>query len=110
MRGANVVHLVGNLGQDPELRSTQSGKRVAHLSLCTEHRQGQVQWHDLVAWDAAAEILARHAGKGSRLYVQGHISYRLFQDKAGSNHRRAEIVVDEFVFLDAPKAADGGGA
>lgn len=100
MRGVNMTVLVGNLGRDPELRHTKSGKAVCELSIATEGRQGEIQWHDVVAWDKAAEIIARNARRGSRMYLQGEVRYRVFQDDRGSHHKRAKVHVDEFVFMD----------
>ena len=100
-RGVNTVHLVGNIGKDPELRATRQGTPKLEISLATEDRQGHTQWHDLVFWKSSAEIAARNLRKGARLHVTGTIRYSLFKDSKDVHHKRAYVHVQEFVFLDS---------
>lgn len=106
-RGVNKVILVGNLGQDPELRYTGSGTAVANLRLATSEvyndAQGQkvekTEWHSLVAWDKAAEILNEYAKKGTQLYVEGQLQTRKWQDRDGNDRYSTEVKIREFLFL-----------
>ncbi|HEU0055546.1 MAG TPA: single-stranded DNA-binding protein, partial [Longimicrobium sp.] len=86
-RSLNKAMLIGNLGQDPEVRTIPSGARVAQFSLATSRRwkdkngqqQEKTEWHRVVAWDFLVDIVERYARKGDRLYVEGEIEYRQYQ-------------------------------
>ena len=106
-KSVNRVILVGNVGADPEVRRTPTGKTVAHLSLATNRRfrvngelQERTDWHRLTFWDGAAETVDQYVGCGNRLYVEGRLQYGSY-DRDGQTVPTTDIVVQEFVFLDA---------
>jgi single-strand DNA-binding protein len=104
----NRVTLLGNVGQDPDIRSTATGKRVANFTLATSKSwkpQGstewkeETQWHRLVAWGPLAEAAEKYVTKGKRVLVEGEIQYRTWQDREGQTRYTTEINVRElFVF------------
>jgi len=103
----NRVILVGNAGADPEVRRTPNGKTVAHLSLATNRRfqangelQERTDWHRLTFWAGAAETVEQYVRCGNRLYVEGRLQYGSY-DRDGQAVPTTDIVVQEFVFLDA---------
>ena len=112
-RSLNKVMLIGNVGSDPEIRSTASGSRVAKLSLATnrqfQDRTGQNQekteWHRLTFFGRLAEIVEQYVKKGDRLYAEGRIEYSQTQDEQGGTRYWTDIVVNEMVML-----SSGGGA
>jgi single-strand DNA-binding protein len=103
-RGVNKAVLIGNLAADPELRTTASGTRVATFKLATSRRQGaaaaQTDWHRVVAWDRVAELVERSsARKGDRVFVEGPLEYRTWQDAAGRTRQVTEINAHEVIVL-----------
>ncbi len=127
-RSVNRVTLIGNLGKDPELRYTSSGVAVATFSLATNEQwrdpegnlQERTQWHSIVAWRKLAEICGEYLKKGSKVYLEGRLQYRNYDDKSGVKRSVTEVVADEMVMLDAkgaappaepaaPPAAESGG-
>lgn len=110
----NKAILVGNLGADPEIRHTQSGTQVATFNVATTERfkgkDGQMQdtteWHRIVAWGRLAEICGEYLHKGSRVYLEGKIQTRAWDDKDGNKRYTTEIVAREMKML-SPK---GGGS
>jgi single-strand DNA-binding protein len=118
-RSLNKVTLIGNLGSDPEVRSTTGGNRVATFSLATSRtwndasggKQEKTEWHRCVVWNSKASTLAdvveRYVKKGDKLYVEGRIEYRQWQDKDGQTKYSNEINVRELIMLGSPR---GGGA
>lgn len=107
MRGVNKVILVGNLGRDPESRSTNSGSCVANFSLATTEsvkKNGEytdhTEWHNLVVFGKQAEAATNYLKKGSCIYVEGRINTRKWQDKEGRDRYTTEIMVSELKFLD----------
>ncbi|HVB32631.1 MAG TPA: single-stranded DNA-binding protein [Gemmatimonadaceae bacterium] len=117
-RSLNKVTLIGNLGSDPEVRSTTGGNRVATFSLATSRtwsgaagdRQEKTEWHRCVVWNSKssqlADIVEKYVHKGDKLYVEGRIEYRQWQDKEGQTRYSTEINVRELIMLSAPR---GGG-
>lgn len=105
----NHVHLIGNLGQDPELKYAQSGTAVARVSLATSsykkeadgNRVEKTEWHRLVFYGKLAEIVGRHLTKGRRIAVQGSIRYDSYE-KDGVKRYTTEIVCDQMDFQDKP--------
>ena len=120
-RSLNKVSLIGNLGNDPEVRSTTGGNRVATFSLATSRswndasgsRQEKTEWHRCVVWNTKtsqlADIVERYVKKGDKLYVEGRIEYRQWQDKEGQTRYSTEINVRELIMLTS-KSQSGGGA
>ncbi len=122
-RSLNKVTLIGNLGSDPEVRSTTGGNRVATFSLATSRswndasgtKQEKTEWHRCVVWNSKASTLAdiveRYVKKGDKLYVEGRIEYRQWQDKDGQTKYSTEINVRELIMLGSGRGnGDGAGA
>jgi len=117
-RSVNKVTLIGNVGSDPEIRSTSSGSRVAKVSLATnrqfQDRSGQTQdrteWHRLTFFGRLAEIVEQYVKKGDQLYVEGRIEYSQTQDEQGNTRYWTDIVVNEMVMLGSPGRGGEGGS
>lgn len=96
----NSIQLVGRLGQDPELRYTQSGKAVCNFSLATnEGGKDEVQWHRIVVWEKQAENASVYLKKGKKAGVVGYLTYRQWETKDGTKQTSAEIVARNVEFL-----------
>lgn len=117
-RSLNKVMLIGNLGSDPEIRTTPSGTKVAKLSIATnrsfQDRTGQTQekteWHRLTFFGKLADIVEQYVTKGDRLYVEGRLEYSQTQDDQGNTRYWTDIVVVEMVMLGQGGATpDSGG-
>lgn len=115
-RSLNKVMLIGNLGRDPELRTTSSGTHMATFSLATNRKykgkdgelQEETQWHNIVVWGNSAELLTTYLKKGSRLFVEGRLTHRSWEDQNGQKRYTTEVVTENFVPLDqAPEGAAG---
>jgi len=102
-KSVNKVILLGRVGKDPEIRSTTGGTLVANLSLATSDRfkdEERPEWHNLVAYKRAAEILRDYVKKGSQLYVEGKLTTRSWEDKnSGKKVYRSEVVVFDITLL-----------
>lgn len=113
----NKAIIVGNLGQDPETRHTPSGAQVTTFSVATTERykdkSGQMQetteWHRIVAWNRLAEICSEYLHKGSKVYVEGKIQTRKWQDKDGNDKYTTEIIAREMKMLSARGDNQGSG-
>jgi len=120
-RSLNKVMLIGNLGSDPEIRTTPSGTKVGKLSLATnrtfQDRSGQQQerteWHRLTFFGKLADIVEQYVTKGDRLYVEGRLEYSQTEDQQGHTRYWTDIVVTEMIMLGqgagAPSGSFGGG-
>jgi len=119
-RGINKVILVGNLGQDPEVRYTPGGAAITTISIATseswkDKNTGQTQekteWHRVVFFGKLAEIAGEYLHKGSQVYVEGKLQTRKWQDKSGQDRYTTEVVVDSFngVMQMLGGRGDGGG-
>ena len=119
-RGVNKVILLGNVGKDPEIRTTQGGMTVASFSLATAERAkdqagnwtDKTEWHNLVAFQRTAEIVRDYVKKGSQLYIEGKIQTRSWDDKeSGQKKYRTEILVNDLQLLGGrgDGASSGGG-
>ena len=115
MRGVNKVILVGNLGHDVEVRQMTNGNPVANIRIATNERwtrrdTGQVQehteWHNVVLFGRRAELAQQYLQKGSRIYVEGRLRTRSWQDREGQERRSTEVVADDMQFLDR-RGGDG---
>lgn len=104
----NKVMLIGNLGRDPEVRSTPSGQAVASFTLATSRRwkdksgqrQEQTEWHNIVVWGKQAEIAGQYLTKGKQVYIEGRLQTRSWDDRqTGEKKYRTEIVCDTFQML-----------
>lgn len=109
MAGVNKVILIGNLGADPEVRHLQNGASVANFRIATSEtykdkqtgeKREQTEWHSIVAWRGLAEITERYLRKGSKVYVEGKLRTRQWQDKDGNTRYTTEIHADEMTMLD----------
>ncbi len=111
----NMAILVGNLGKDPEVRFTQSGRAVANFSIATSeqwtgqdgNRQERTEWHNVVVWGKQAESCGQYLSKGRQVFVQGNIRTRSYDDKEGNKRYITEIVAQRVQFLGG--GAGGGG-
>ncbi len=116
-KSLNRVMLIGNLGKDPELRYTTSGTAIATFSLATNESwkdqdgnlQERTEWHNIVAWKKLAEICGEWLKKGKKVYIEGRIQTRSYDDKnTGTKKYITEIVADNMIMLDGKSASDGG--
>lgn len=117
-RGINKVILVGNLGADPETRYTPSNTAVTNLRLATSESwrdrnsgetQERTEWHRVVMFNRLAEIAAEYLRKGSKVYVEGKLQTRKWQDQNGQDRWSTEIVANEMQMLDSRGGGGGGG-
>ena len=107
MKSVNKVTLLGNVGRDPEIKFTGSGTAVANFSVATSERfkdkggewQDRTEWHTLVAYARTAEIVRDYVQKGSKLYVEGRLQTRSWDDKEGRKVYRTEIIVTDLALL-----------
>jgi len=113
-RTLNKVMLIGNVGRNPDLKYTPSGIPVTSFRLATSEtwkdRDGNVQehtdWHTIVAWRGLAEVIHRLVKKGSRVYIEGRIQTRSFDDKTGNRRHVVEVLADNMLLLEARKLKD----
>jgi len=113
----NKVQLIGNLGADPELRSTARGTSVCNVNLATsrvwydddKEKHEETEWHKIVIWGKQAETVNQYMSKGSKMYVEGRLQTRKWEDKEGNNRYTTEIVAERTLFLDS-KGSGGGGS
>ncbi len=119
-RSLNKVQLIGNLGSDPEVRSTTGGSRVATFSLATSRqwnspsgeKQEKTEWHRCVVWNSKgsglADVVEKYCKKGVKIFVEGRIEYRQWQDKENQTRYSTEINVRELIMLGGGRGASGG--
>lgn len=114
-RGVNKAIIVGNLGNDPDMRYTAGGAAVANISVATAEswrdkesgeQQERTEWHRVVAFGRLAEIIGEYLRKGSQVYIEGRIQTRKWQDKDGQDRWSTEIVANELQML----GGKGGGS
>jgi len=127
-RSLNKATLIGNVGQEPEIRTTTNGGRVATFSLATSRswtgqggdKQEKTEWHRCVAWNAGrgqggekgmglADVVEKYVKKGDKLYIEGAIEYRQWQDKENQTRYTTEIRVRELVMLSSRGGSDFDG-
>ena len=104
----NKVILIGRLGQDPELKFTQSGIAVAKFSLATSqswkdqdgNNQEKTEWHNIVVWRKLAEICSEYLKKGSKIYCEGSLSTSTWEDENKKKHYKTDIVLNDMIMLD----------
>jgi len=126
-RGVNKVTLIGNIGEDPELRYTGDGTAVCNMRLATNesytNADGEevqkTEWHNIVAWARLGEICNEYLGKGSQVYFEGKLQTRQWEDRDGNTRYTTEVKAQEMMFLDSnrdmepdsgasPRDTDGG--
>ena len=117
-KSVNKVILLGNVGKDPEVKFLPSGQAVANFSIATSERfkdkagewQERTEWHNIVAYARLAEIIRDYVKKGSKLYIEGKLTTRSWEDKETKQKRyRNEILVNELVLLSSREEGSGGG-
>ena len=107
-RSLNKVMLIGNLGQDPEMRYTPSGKPLTKFQLAANRswttsdgeKKSETEWFNIVAWGKLAEICNQYLKKGKQVYIEGRLQTRRWQDDDGANHSSVEVVAQEMIMLD----------
>lgn len=118
-RGVNKVILIGNLGQDPEVRYMPSGGAVTNFSLATSdswtdkqsgQRQERTEWHRVSMFNKLAEIAGEYLKKGSKVYIEGRLQTRKWQDNNGQDRYTTEIVANDMQMLDSRGGETGGTA
>ena len=116
-KSLNKVTLIGNLGKDPELSYTPSGVAVAKFSIATNERwkdqegnpQERTEWHNIIAWRKLAEICGQYLKKGSKLYIEGKLQTRSWDDKnTGVKRYATEVIANDLIMLDAKGAGTSG--
>src|SRR5215207_10236151 len=106
-RGLNKVIIIGNVGRDPEMRFTPSGRPVTSFSVATSRtwvsaegeRREETEWFNVVAWGNLAEICKAHLTKNQQVYVEGRLQTRGWEDETGKKHFRTELVANEMILL-----------
>src|SRR5215470_10425885 len=106
-RGLNKVMIIGNLGRDPEMRYTPSGRPVTSFSVVTSRswtsaegeRREETEWFNVVAWGNLAEICKSHLSKNQQVYIEGRLQTRGWEDETGKKHFRTELVANEMILL-----------
>ena len=107
-KGLNKVMLIGNLGQDPEMRYTPSGRPLTKFRIAVDRswtsadgdKKSETEWFNIVAWGKLAEICNQYLSKGRRVYIEGRLHTRSWQDDNGANHSSVEITANEMIMLD----------
>jgi single-strand DNA-binding protein len=103
----NRVQLIGNVGNDPEIKNLEGGKKLANLTIATNdsykndkgEKVEQTEWHKVVAWGKTAEIIEKYVTKGNQVAIEGKLSHRSYEDKNGEKRYVTEIVVSELLML-----------
>jgi len=103
----NRVQLIGNVGQDPEIKTLENGTKLAHLNIATNEsykndkgeRIEQTEWHRITAWGKTAEIIEKFVVKGKEVAVDGRLTHRSYDDKNGEKRFITEVVVNEILLL-----------
>ena len=116
-RGVNKVILIGNLGNDPEVRYTQGGQAVANFRIATTEQwtgkdgqqQERTEWHNIVVWGKSAENCGKYLSRGRQVYVDGRLQTREWQDKEGQKRYTTEVVANDIQFLGGGGGGAGGG-
>lgn len=106
-RGLNKVMIIGQVGREPEMRYTPSGRPVTSFSVATSRswtsaegeRREETEWFNVVAWGNLAEICKNHLTKGQQVYVEGRLQTRGWEDENGKKHFRTELVANEMILL-----------
>lgn len=117
-QGLNKITLIGNLGADPDLRSTKEGRAVLNFRIATTEtyvtkdgeKRENTQWHTCVLWGPRAEALSKYLHKGSRVFVEGRMEYRQYEDKENNKRTAAEVNVLDVILLDSAKQDSAGDA
>jgi single-strand DNA-binding protein len=103
----NTVQLIGNVGNDPEIKNLDGGKKVANLTIATNdsykndkgEKVEQTEWHKVVAWGKTAEIIEKFVTKGKEIAIEGKLTHRSYDDKNGEKRYITEVVANEVLLL-----------
>jgi single-strand DNA-binding protein len=103
----NKVQLIGHVGQDPEIKTFDGGKKLAKLSIATNEsykndkgeKVEETQWHSLIAWGKTAEIIEKYVVKGKEIAIEGKLTHKSYDDKNGEKRYVTEVVIDELLML-----------
>ena len=103
----NKVQLIGHVGNDPEIKSFDGGKKLAKLSVATNEsykndkgeKVEETQWHSLIAWGKTADIIEKYVVKGKEIAIEGKLTHRSYEDKNGEKRYVTEVVIDELLML-----------
>jgi single-strand DNA-binding protein len=103
----NKVQLIGHVGNDPEIKTFDGGKKLAKLNVATNEsykndkgeKVEETQWHNLVAWGKTAEIIEKYVVKGKEIAIEGKLTHRSYEDKNGEKRYVTEVVIDELLML-----------
>lgn len=103
----NKVQLIGHVGNDPEIKSFDGGKKLAKLNVATnesyKNEKGEkveeTQWHSLIAWGKTADIIEKYVVKGKEIAIEGKLTHRSYEDKTGEKRYVTEVVIDELMLL-----------
>ena len=103
----NSVQLVGNVGQDPEIRNLEGGKKVANITIATNdyytndkgEKVEQTEWHRVTAWGKVADIIEKYVTKGKEVAIEGKLTHRSYDDKDGNKRYVTEVVVNDILLL-----------
>lgn len=112
MASVNKVILIGNLGRDPEIRTTPQGTSLARFSVATSTtwkdasgaKQERTEWHDVVAWEKLAQICGEYLHKGKMVYIEGSLQTRSWEDQNGQKRYKTEIKANNVVMLSPPRS------
>jgi single-strand DNA-binding protein len=116
-RGLNKIMLIGNLGRDPEMRFTSSGKPVTNFSLAVSRRYrspegeavDETEWFRIVCWDKQAEIADQYLSKGTKVFVEGRVQIRKYVANDGQERTSVDVIASEFLIL-TPRGGEGSGS
>ncbi|WP_433834420.1 single-stranded DNA-binding protein [Flavobacterium anhuiense] len=103
----NRVQLIGNVGNDPEVKTLENGRKLAHITIATNdyyknekgERVEQTEWHRVTAWGKTAELIEKYVVKGKEIAVEGKLTHRSYDDKNGEKRYITEVVVNEILLL-----------
>ncbi|MDY0988022.1 Single-stranded DNA-binding protein [Flavobacterium sp. ACN2] len=103
----NKVQLIGNVGNDPEIKTLESGRKLAHLTIATNEiyrndkgeKVEQTEWHRITAWGKTAELIEKYVVKGKEIAVEGKLTHRSYDDKNGEKRYITEVVINEILLL-----------
>ena len=103
----NKVQLIGHVGNDPEIKTFDGGKKLAKLSIATNEsykndkgeKVEETQWHNLIAWGKTAEIIEKYVVKGKEIAIEGKLTHKSYDDKNGEKRNVTEVVIDELLML-----------
>ncbi len=119
MMNLNKAQIIGNVTRDPESRSTPNGQVVTNFSVATNftwtdqagEKQSRAEFHSIVAWRRLAEICAQYLKKGSKVYIEGRLQTRSWEDQTGQKKYRTEIIADNLIMLDSkPRDGEAGAS